>query len=267
MNCNSCQRLLLLQADFEPVPAEVAAHLAQCRACRRWQDQLVRIEKVIPTLPVPPSQRKEAFQTEVLRGVEAEPVAVPMRRRWNSWQWRAAVSVAAGIVVLAGAFLVNSLMRTSVDPQPVADQSPPPKKPRPRLLETTLTAKLLNKNLDLSEETDPEKRLATLSSLASAIQDEGRSVSDVAEAKDLDKLAELYGKIVDQGIVARAKALPQERRRSLDRVRDKLAEAGKEAEKLARDTAPEKAEPWLKMAAISRRGQDQLSALLEEATP
>src|SRR5207253_1093674 len=52
MNCEACQRRLLASEDPEAPAAEVRAHLAGCPACRRWQRQLLRLERHVPLLPV-----------------------------------------------------------------------------------------------------------------------------------------------------------------------------------------------------------------------
>lgn len=280
MSCENCRQLLLDRADFEPVPSEAEAHLAECPACRRWRDKLALVEKSVPRLPIPQSDRKQAFQEAVLRGLDAvdspapeppsAPVSIPVRTKMSARHWvivAAGSAAAAGVLLMIGLLLHDALMRSDdTSEQNLVDQKPRPEKQKLKLPDT-LAGRVLARNFDLAKAVSVEARLESLASLALVLHEEGRSLSPLAGPKEMNVIADLYGKVVEGGIVPRARDLPVERRRALDPIRDRLAEAGREAEKLAQAATPEQAEPWRRIAAVARAGQKQLSVLIAEATP
>ncbi len=269
MNCKNCRQLLLLQADFEPVPSEVEAHLGQCPACRRWQQRLAQVEKVVPLLPVPLSETKSSFKERVLRGLELEPVAAPAVRRWFPRRWPAALWVgaaAACVLLTVGVFLATYFSGSAPGPA-VAIKNPPPEA-KEKTKETTLAGRLLEKNLELARASTPKKRLEALADLASLLERESQSLSEVAGPQEMTDLAGLFGRVVNDGIVPRANSLPApERRPTLGPIRDQLDKAGRHAEKMARAASPEKRNTWLQLAAVARDGHRRLSMLVEEDTP
>jgi len=280
MNCDTCRQSLLERAEFEPVPGDAEAHLAACSECRRWRAQLALVETSVPRLPIPPSGKKQQFQEAMLQGLEASdmafppappPATLPLRAGMSLRNWvmvAAGGAVAAGILIMIGLLLNNA--RTRLDDnrpeQDLVEKNPHPDKEKSKLPDT-LAGRLLAKNFDLARALTAEARLESLASLALLLHDEGRSLAPVAGPKELNAIADLYGKVVEGGIVPRARDLPVDRRRALGPIRNRLAEAGKEAEKLARAAPPEQAEPWLRIAAVARAGQQQLNALITEATP
>ena len=73
MNCELVQRQLLASdAPGEP-SVETRRHLAECPACRAWQQQLAQMEQQLPLLATPPSQRKDEVVRSILDAVEALP--------------------------------------------------------------------------------------------------------------------------------------------------------------------------------------------------
>ena len=67
MKCKVVQRRLLSSANPEQVPADLCAHLARCRACREWHNELVLLERHIPLLPVPSSNGKARVMHRLLQ--------------------------------------------------------------------------------------------------------------------------------------------------------------------------------------------------------
>jgi hypothetical protein len=67
MKCQVLQRRLLSSANPEQVPADLCAHLARCKACREWHNELVLLERHIPLLPVPSSKGKTRMLHRLLQ--------------------------------------------------------------------------------------------------------------------------------------------------------------------------------------------------------
>src|SRR5262245_50937305 len=117
MNCEACRRRLLRAPEPAVPPANVAAHLAQCLACRDWQEQLLRVEHNVGRLPAPPSA-PEGFIEKLLQARPAEISAPPRTlpfpgpARWSAKRWVATVAgglAAAAILITAGILLGNLL--------------------------------------------------------------------------------------------------------------------------------------------------------------
>ena len=259
MNCSQCQRLLL-EDQARP---EVEAHLAECMACRQWHKMLLQIESHVPLLPVPPSPRKLQLQEELIHGPETIPFPTPAppsrlsRNRWRKLAIGTSGLAAAGVLIACGIFLGNML-------------SPPGKKTEPVVKnasesDKTLAGKLLELDMKLAQSDSPRERVETLAKLAKNLEGESRSLAQVAGPKDLQTLAKLYTKVVEEGLVQRARKLPAaQRRQVLDPILGQLMLAKTEAEQMAQKAPPESAVPFQTIAAASRNGDLQLRKLMEQ---
>jgi hypothetical protein len=266
MNCSQCQNRLLSHPELDAVPAEVEAHLADCPACRQWLLRLRQIEANVPLLPVSTSERKHQFKQDFLEGKIPAPVTLPIRRPWSPRR-RLAVALAAACVVIACGILLTVWLAGSGGPdEPLAKGKPDPADSKP--VPTTLADKLLDVDLRLAQADTPRQRVEDLARLAENLHGETRSLVSVAAPGELNTLAQLYDKVVKEGIIARARRLPPaERRQALRDVRTQLAEQKRQAEELAQKAAPAQATPLLLIAAAARTGDRQLRALMEEVTP
>jgi len=258
MNCSQCQRLLL----EDQAGPEVEAHLAECMACRQWHKMLLQIESHVPLLPVPPSPRKLQLQEELIHGPETIPFPTPApptrssRNRWRKLAVGTGGLAAAGVLIACGIFLGNML-------------SPPAKKTESVVKtasdDKTLAGKLLELDMKLAQSDSPRERVETLAKLAKNLEGESRSLAKVAGPKDLQTLAKLYTKVVEEGLVQRARKLPAAQRRDvLDPILGQLMLAKTEAEQMAQKAPPESAVPFQIIAAASRNGDLQLRKLMEE---
>jgi hypothetical protein len=187
------------------------------------------------------------------------------------WRWLAvgAGGLAASVALIAcGIFLGNVLSSMFHEehgplvgnpdprpPTPVAKQPPVASGPQ------TLTARLLEYDLRLAETDHPRHRVETLAHLASALSGEVKLLA----GKDSDRLAGLYGKVVQQGVVARARTLPPaERLEVLAPIMKQLQQTHEQAGELARKLPRDDAGPLLVIAAAARTGQQQLRDLMQE---
>jgi hypothetical protein len=245
------RRLLGLENPEQPT-AEMQQHLADCASCQDWQRRLLQMEKNIGLIPVPESSfRREVFLERL------EQATVPFRERvkqTSQWLRRRAYPLAG----VAAALLVCVTVWWANRETPVA----PVKKSA--VAGKDLVTRLLDRDLKLAKAKTSQERVQELSNLAEELRGETRILATAADPGDLMKLAKLYGKVIDEGIIQRASALPeQERAKVLKPIADKLEKAGKEADELARQV-PQAAGSLELIAMAARRGNDKLTSLLAE---
>jgi hypothetical protein len=101
MDCQKAQEWLLQSDLAEAAPADVAAHLTTCEACRQTAERLRRLEQSVRDLP--PAGGEEAAREAFLRNLRfkaASPARrraeAPSRRRLLPW-----LAAAAAVVMLA----------------------------------------------------------------------------------------------------------------------------------------------------------------------
>src|SRR5262245_1311780 len=119
MKCSDLRRQLAHLERLDRPSAEGRAHLSRCDGCRAWYQKLLRIERQVPLLPAPTSQRKAAFINQVLAGHvqvgRTNPNILPLRRSGSRPSLRTdrdrhqqklalATALAAGLLVFAAAF-------------------------------------------------------------------------------------------------------------------------------------------------------------------
>jgi hypothetical protein len=265
MNCTQCQRQLL----EENLGPEVEAHLAECMACRQWHKLLLQVESQVPLLPVPASPRKVQLQEQLMHRMTPLPETMPLyvptppSRPFIHIPWRKlAVAggglAAAGVLIACGIFLGNMLSPPGNQKQLVVQLKNKEK-------DKTLAANLLELDMQLAQADNTRERVETLAKLAQNLEGESRSLAQVARPKDLHTLAKLYSKVVEEGLVQRARKLPAaERRQVLDPILGQLMVAKKEAEEMAQKAPAERAVPFQVIAAAARNGDLQLRKLMEE---
>jgi hypothetical protein len=257
MNCETCQRRLLATEDPKVPAAEVRAHLAGCPACQRWQRQLLRLERHVPLLPVPPSQARERLLGELLGQPVPAPAAVPLpppsaplpRKPWWRRPLVVRVSGAAAAAVLIACGILLGRVLTRQEP-PVAEAP---------LAEQDFVIRLVDCDTRLAETDSPSKRVQTLAELADALHRESDALRRANGGEDeLREVARLYARVIREGIVARARTLPRdERRQVLDPIVNRLARAEREARQQAARTTHASA-PLLQIADAARDGAHAL---------
>jgi hypothetical protein len=266
MNCDVCQRRLLATAAPEVPTREVRRHLARCPACRAFQRRLTRIEGNVPALPVPPSRGKERFLARFLGPREhvPNPSPHPLPREGRGpgkgvlrVAWATAAAVLIGCGVYLGIWLAESVAPLAPPNQPVA-------KTEPELPDQDLVARLVDCDLRLAEHATPRKRVEALAELADALQRESHALSRGDGADELQALARLYGRVIEEGMVPRAREMPaRERREVLAPIAARLSKAENEARQLAAKSARASA-PLLQIAAAAGAGDRKSRGLMEE---
>lgn len=261
MRCNVVQRRLLESQDPSRPAAEVLHHLAVCGLCREWQRRIVHIERNVLLLPVPESAAPADLLARGQPAGNGRSAAVPPRRGVGGARSRAAVlRVALG----AAAAVLLALSWWALQPRPARPTSGQPKKEP--FVRDPLVAQLVNHDVQLADAKNVGERIQLLARLADDLRAETEQVGNVARTEDLVKLADLYGKVVREGIVRRAEGLERKQRTGvLDPIADQLERAGNRAQQLSVQY-PSASEPLLAMAAASRKGKDRLRDLIRGKT-
>jgi hypothetical protein len=254
MNCQTVRRRLLGSERPEHVSAALRDHLAQCAPCREWQRTLVQVEQSIGLLPVPRSAGKtrllDRLAREKLRPVHGGALTVALSRS----RTLAAGLAAALLLAVAGWW---AWWAPETDP---AVSRPPAADP--------LLASLLQRYVRLARTDLPRERVEALADLADDLQTRTRTLAPAAAAEDLTALAQLYERVVSDGVVERARALPADQRLNvLPPISERLARAGRQAQELAQEAPPASAAPLLAIAAAARDGDSHLRGLLQRETP
>ncbi|HXG09512.1 MAG TPA: hypothetical protein VNK04_06955 [Gemmataceae bacterium] len=264
MKCKTVQTCLLGLERPDRPPPDAAAHLARCAVCQEWQQRLLQLEQAVPLLPVPPSAGKSRLLARIRAAPPAWPVVSPPRGPaapeppWVRHERRlrrlalASALTAALVLIAVGLWVWRYAVET-------------PGAPRPAPAEDALLASLMRRNVKLATATTPRQRLETLAELANDLQGETRALAPVASADpaDLDELALLYRRVVREGILVQAQALPAaDRPAVLGSIARGLERVGSEAEELAGRVPANSARPLRDIAAAAREGGDRLRILM-----
>ena len=122
---------------------------------------------------------------------------------------------------------------------------------------------MLEYDLRLAETDSPRKRVETLADLADALSDEVKLLA----GKDSDRLAKLYGKVVHEGVVIRARGLaPAERLEVLPLLVKRLQRTQEQTGDFLQKLPRGQSEPFQAIALAAHAGQRELRELLEEGS-
>lgn len=265
MKCKAARTSLLGQEQLDQPPPKVAGHLAECVACRDWLQQLVQMERHVPILPVPKSSAKAQLVNKILtspapvttpasRPVPEEPGWVRHERRLKRLALASALT--AALVVVAVGLWIWSHSQQGV---PVVNHKSKP-------VEDPFLAHLMQRNLSLAAAKTPRQRVETLADLADDLHSEAMSVAAVAEAGDLTALATLYQRVIREGILPQAKAVPlAERAAILQRIADRLGEVAQSMDHVADQAFGSSVRALRDIASAAREGDKQLRILMQEA--
>ncbi|MBY0251872.1 MAG: hypothetical protein K2X54_10900, partial [Methylobacterium organophilum] len=253
MKCQVVQNEILALPDPRHLPPELGAHVAGCAECHAWARKVARLGALLAQLPAPaaPAGKKDALLGELLEG---EPVVRPrvagasrpsslvvadfLRRNV-----RVVAGLAAAVLVVVGGWWVAR-----------------PKAPPPEMVESEdhpFLKQMAGRTAALARADAADKRLEILSGMAGDIAGETRTAARVSSAGELNDLARNYERVVKEGVVPQAKALPPtmpaaERRRLIESLAAKLEADAVEADRLHRE-APQDAQPTLKRVAEAAR--------------
>ena len=271
MNCDLVQRRLMSSEEPSSVPADLRAHLTTCGSCRDWQRHLAQIERNIPLLPVPRSRGRsrllKQFLPEKARDRQAaadheagpttaEPRVLPVPRVLLVLRLTAGTA-AAFLVLVLGIRFFQSFQRAPADgsdPIPIVQPAADP-----------LLAGLVRHDLRLATVATPRERIAILADVADEILDPARALAGETAGNQLEVLARLYERVIREGIVEQARALPAGDRRSiLAPIAERLARTARQIDRLLQKVSPEKSRPLQNMGSAAREGNRRLYTLVAE---
>jgi hypothetical protein len=287
MNCQQCQRRLMAAEQLEDAALAIEAHLGQCETCRQFRRQLVRIEANVPRLPLPPSRAKQTLLNQILAGPAAEPIqysqpahrpAQPapaptvLQHPGMRFAWVAAAAVG---LIACGVWLGNWMSRTTPSdesaPQILAkapEANPlPPRDTKPPAFAggESLSAKVMKCDLRLAKAQTVRERVEALVELADVLQRETRLLAKSTPSAKLEKLAGLYKRVLEEGVVARARDLAMDERKDvLPQVTAQLTKTRLDVERSA-VTLPDAADALRQIASAAGDADVVLRELMREA--
>jgi len=260
MTCEELRSVILALANPLEAPAPVSEHLRGCASCQKWWAHLRTLETLVTKLPVPPAPaNKKARLLDELHGRGPAIHVRPRLRHEGEGVFRrrrvlALAGLAASVAIAIG---IVAIMR---GPSP---KSPVVKAPTPH----PFLERVVQRNVALVKSTTPAARLATLGLLADDVRLEARDLARVASVEDLKALAGWYDKLVREGLVTQAEAMPalaMDPAAKAVLLRDlagRLHHASEDAERLVNDVPPAAQESMRRMAETAKVGQQKLRQL------
>jgi hypothetical protein len=249
MTCDAIQNRLLALPDLRRVPDELRGHLDECPTCRAYLARAVRLDKLLATIPVPPSseETKAAFLDRV---TEAGPVIkhIPVVRRDSGtyllddgrWKYTAA-ALAAAVLVAAGWLAFRG------------GEAPPNRNKYDTVAGHELLTKTLGRVVTdekaLARSNTSEERLRAWADMTSDLRDEVEKVHLHAPKDDLKALAGLFEKAAQKGLLTEARKMtedqtPAEKQRAAFQVaQERMTRIAADAAAFAQAAPPDKKQP------------------------
>jgi len=256
MKCKFVRHTLLGSATTARPSPLVADHLARCAACREWQRQLVRVERLVPELPVPPSDAKAECLHAVLHSeafVHSGPPELGWRRRERALRKVAITfAMAAGLLFFALIWFAWQQQR---------DQT--------RFAATTHQAKAhytLDHVIDQHGDgkplpAEPRQRIERLAVVAEKIQGATKERVLNGTVPEVTVLTDQFEVLLVQGILPLARVLPAaESSELLAGIAEQLSRTESMANQLARQRS-DVANPLQEMAKVAHNGHVELREL------
>ncbi|VTR99704.1 hypothetical protein [Tuwongella immobilis] len=125
-------------------------------------------------------------------------------------------------------------------------------------------ARIFERNVALAAAETPQRRFDQLVQLSELLWGEGRQLAQVAEAADIAAIAEMYEKVLLDGVLTQARELPEPDRHLIRRVATQLSESSKVAEQLAGQVKPSSVEPLRAIARAASTADKALRAMVRE---
>jgi hypothetical protein len=288
MNCQQTRNRLLALEEPADVPGELAAHLDACAECRSWHRLFVGMDEALTRLPVPVADGTGKLAVlEKIRATPAPAKPAPAKKSRPAAQTnhKPAPAPAAkpmplnleddlpkkkrSLGRLAAQFWPAGLVAATLLVGVVAWLSLRGGKPKPAdaLPADPFLDGLVRHNVELAKTQTPEQRVAVLAKVADDINREMRDIARAdATGEDMQALAEMYRKVVQNGLIAQAKQVKSPQREAvLAKVADGLAQAGQKAEQTAAEAPQHSAERLREAAEAAREGTKVIRNLLKEA--
>ena len=269
MNCHTVQNKILSLTDPRVLPMAIGAHLAGCAACQVWAKQAAKLEAILEQLPVPAAPgNKKAEMVEDLAGntlVISRPLNHASRASLSGsvlkflHQNSTVVGglAAAVLVVLGGWWLLFSPGDKPVTARPEPERDP-------------FLEKMVQRYISLAKAETPAKRLQVYGEMADDLAIQERTLARVVNSDGLMDMAQLFDKVVKDGMVKQAKKLPfatldlnerEDRKKQLETLAGRLNEVAKQLETLKGEVPPDAKPALQKIADSARDGEKELRTL------
>jgi hypothetical protein len=270
MNCQAAQRRMFAALDSQRTSDEVRAHLAYCGECRDLQALLVRTERQVPCLPVPRSRAGERFIRKFLEDSEPPPESERPRQAPSTrdsdhatssagleWARVQAKSLAATAAMFSVCSLAGWWLQATAEVQPLP---PLTNQPIPQPL-----GDLAHHDRRLAAATTAGARVEILADLADELHESILGRIDESGLDHLAALVRLYDRVVRDGIVAQARAVPApELGVIVHSVGNRLALASRQARDILQGMSCPKFSAVSRLAASALEAQLSLQALEQE---
>lgn len=262
MNCTVLQRRLLSCEQPDQPDADLKRHLARCPSCLAWHRSLVRMERSICLLPVPPSTAKVEFLQRILTPRSSRPPIADPATLWHTTL--ASVPKERGLRKVAVAFALAASLLVFAFAWWTWPHHPHAKPDLVELEQGRLQARLEERLSDTLQRETPKERVLHLAQLAEEVHGEARGLVDNSER--LKQWAEFYARVVGEHLLEQARQLPPEDRAAVvESVSLSLRKTESRASRFAsqlQDTAPRSASSFRRIAFASRKGEQDLRALV-----
>jgi hypothetical protein len=274
MNCDVVQRLVLGCESPDRPSADAAAHLADCAACREWLVRLLQMERAVPYLPVPPAEAaRSALMRRILSrapGKKKEPVAEKHRPSIamvvGSWIMDPHASprrrVAAGLVAGVAAALLLFITGWLIWDGDQHDSATQARATPARIPADKLVADLHRFGIHEPEGKVGPERVTAMAAAAEVLRTRAAERSGADD--ELVALAQLYSRVVEEGVVKTAEGLSAaDRRAILGSIAADLYRADSEWHRLSQQTglAPAAKDALAKAALAAHNGHARLREL------
>ena len=267
MTCETVQQTLTALPDPRRLTPDVAAHVRGCADCARYRRGLLRLDRLVPRIPVPASPPEVRAQfLATVAAADLPPIIerrVPARRDSNGsltvlWaareQWQYAAGVAAVLAVGVGLWWASTGPRT-------------PGTGEVARLRHELLSKEVRHLAELTRAETPADKVAVWSGWAADLHAEAKLVYKAAPDAEMESLSGMYARTVDEGLLRQAKLLPPtltpaERLQALADADGRLRAAEADADALALEAPPAARRPLQKMAGTARAARVALQSII-----
>lgn len=233
MKCRPVRVWMLSDETPQRPPPRVRRHLQHCPRCRKRYSRVVRLIHETQKTPLPDTSAAQARFLQNLPPrsgpVLAAPPRLVPRRRWVRWLQAAMVLIGFG---LGWAALPLLKVLHPPEPQKSVARASRPKEQR------QLEDRILEQHLKLAEAQEPVEQVQALGKMATDLKTESLRQARAGAAEDLSYLVWLYRRVVGNGMVRSAAALPAAERGVLKPLIADLKDTQTEAGRLERDAAP-----------------------------
>jgi hypothetical protein len=265
MNCHEAY-LWMLEVEQPTVspPDPVIDHLRGCSKCRRRQKRVLRLLTTVRSLPAPPEN--PLVRAEVLSLVRQQPLAAvlplsPLSPRHGLKQLRRWLLRPAALVAVVPAAIVlfslfgGGLLYYFYEPSNSGNLNQVQgNDPSQRVWnDGDLRTRLLEHTLNLANAKAPGDQLDALTDMAADLESESLAQAGQVDNAQLMRLAVLYERVVEEGILPHAFVLsPESRQQKLLILVAEFQQTATKTEQAAKQK-PAAAEPLLRVSLAAGR--------------